>query len=785
MAIPFPLNTLPVLHPSAPPSPSIIQPDADRQPDPLLASIIADALSGIALSISRTEAMTTTVQAGGAEMGEAHTLPPATTVVSASETFRVDISPEENITSDHAAAVSSTSDAASDRTVKLYDAPPITSSGESDCHVDEPTVRPVTRETREELVSASPVADAEHWHEEEVLDPVSESVSAVPTPYFAFPSSPSPPQGSGFGFSSVSPSPFPAISDEHEDDEDSSRTEAFREYLLSDIWSSQKHSFHRLGETSKRRRRISSMSAPATVGDEFNSDSYIGAHAVAEEETRRAIEGGFRRAMRESGRNARSQKTLSLQALPPAAEENEESLEAGILSLFTSATRALFGPIRPNDETTPQASNAHAPTITNTTTTVGSARISNISRAVHGEEYESSISSSSFSSTAGGFWGDEDHDDPHEEHGRHRRKTKGWAYGVDAGSTYSNDTRSFESHTDEGDHGEDDDDDDYHNDGHGDMDDAVGGSEEFMGAVHSFHDDRLADLALGMASTSIVTAPLSVAVPARVASSSSVQTMIAPRTGMDVDRRGMVGAGRVAPSWISTEADGSEVGVRSEVSGESTVIGVPGPVSMHRQPSIPPSFYRLGVYVAIGDAGGSVGGKGKVSKLISSSYTTYTVTIKLLRPNIPMYGNSSPVTFTIHRRYREFRAFYESMVKKYKSIGPWPEFPRKSFFGKRYVKYRFAHSTISHRLNCFSSLLSFVALHPALYNSPVTLNFFGVAARGRDGMGHGVIGGGVVIYERGNKKGQEDGGGGRKKKGIVGIGNIGGSAVVRSFSNPL
>ncbi|KAJ3068085.1 hypothetical protein HK102_007267, partial [Quaeritorhiza haematococci] len=192
-------------------------------------------------------------------------------------------------------------------------------------------------------------------------------------------------------------------------------------------------------------------------------------------------------------------------------------------------------------------------------------------------------------------------------------------------------------------------------------------------------------------------------------------------------------------STISSVASSSYVygnGLRAEVQLFATPPG-----------HIPTVFYRHGVYIGVSQIS-TPERKGKIDKMLNG-YTQYTLTVKLLRPGIPLYGNSAACTFTVYRRYREFRSFYQELVKKYrKLISGWPEFPKKSFFD------RFHPDTIQHRISSFATLFTFVCLHPQLYNSPIVLNFLGVAARGREGLGRGLdypfAPGGLVIYENGS-----------------------------------
>jgi len=131
---------------------------------------------------------------------------------------------------------------------------------------------------------------------------------------------------------------------------------------------------------------------------------------------------------------------------------------------------------------------------------------------------------------------------------------------------------------------------------------------------------------------------------------------------------------------------------------------------------VPTDYYRLGVYMYITNP--CIVQTRTMMERMFSAHTLYTITVKLLKPLIPMYRNDRVCTFTIHKRYRQFRSFYKEIHRKYKdSITDLPEFPKKTFFD------RFDTNTIIDRANAFSKLLSFISLHPNLYNCPVLLTF--------------------------------------------------------------
>jgi len=131
---------------------------------------------------------------------------------------------------------------------------------------------------------------------------------------------------------------------------------------------------------------------------------------------------------------------------------------------------------------------------------------------------------------------------------------------------------------------------------------------------------------------------------------------------------------------------------------------------------VPIDYYRLGVYMYITNP--VIVQTRTMMERMFSAHTLYTITVKLLRPNLPMYRNDNVCTFTVHKRYRQFRSFFKEIHKKYKDqITGWPEFPKKTFFD------RFDDNTIIERADAFSKLMSFISLHPYLYNCPVLLTF--------------------------------------------------------------
>ncbi|KAJ1533689.1 hypothetical protein HK096_004915 [Nowakowskiella sp. JEL0078] len=129
---------------------------------------------------------------------------------------------------------------------------------------------------------------------------------------------------------------------------------------------------------------------------------------------------------------------------------------------------------------------------------------------------------------------------------------------------------------------------------------------------------------------------------------------------------------------------------------------------------ITPDFYNLGLHIAVSDP--------TISHDKLENFTSYTITIKLLRPNVQGFNNDTVCTLTVNRRYSEFRHFYLSIMKKYLAIQDWPELPKKSIFD------RFNKKTIDDRTQAFSTIMSFIALHPVLHRCPEILEFLGFVA---------------------------------------------------------
>ncbi|KAJ3345813.1 hypothetical protein HDU83_003704 [Entophlyctis luteolus] len=108
-------------------------------------------------------------------------------------------------------------------------------------------------------------------------------------------------------------------------------------------------------------------------------------------------------------------------------------------------------------------------------------------------------------------------------------------------------------------------------------------------------------------------------------------------------------------------------------------------------------------------------------------HTRYTLVFKILRPQIYPFDNDYPFEIIFDRRYAEFRELFLELTKTYQDrIFSWPPFPKRTFFG------RFDPAIVSSRMNAFSTLLNFIALHPTLFNSLAVLKFLGIDLRNED-----------------------------------------------------
>ncbi|RKO86781.1 hypothetical protein BDK51DRAFT_37758 [Blyttiomyces helicus] len=441
--------------------------------------------------------------------------------------------------------------------------------------------------------------------------------------------------------------------------------------LLASLWDSEnlELAFGPRRDRDRRRRRVSALSAPPTFTDPFDPESYLGADAIRQEEDRRAADGGRRRAL--LGRNRRENAFSGEAGWSRVAHEPEG--ERGFLRLFTSATRAFFGtdhhanaipapppppPLPPLPATSPDLRRSRCATCLryhrrrsphrfvprdgsesgadveddeeddvideedDDSRLCGSeigdidcvecdnADAADASVNPFGTSPTSSTSSSSPFKLRSSTTSHRHHlrlhpgrtSDPDEEQGplRTPKKTKGWAYGVD----YT-DSICSEATEDATDDLADELDDDLDNEDDDDDDD------HSQNDIDSENDER-------------VPPPPAPASPPPVAPASPASPPSPP------------------PS-------------------PPPMLMVPAP-SLRLKGGIPPAFYRHGVHLSVGEpVGGGPGGRNSVERLLMD-YTVYTVTVKLLRPHVPHFGNSSVVTFTVHKRYREFRSFYLALA---------------------------------------------------------------------------------------------------------------------------
>ncbi|KAJ3351958.1 hypothetical protein HDU83_008481 [Entophlyctis luteolus] len=135
-------------------------------------------------------------------------------------------------------------------------------------------------------------------------------------------------------------------------------------------------------------------------------------------------------------------------------------------------------------------------------------------------------------------------------------------------------------------------------------------------------------------------------------------------------------------------------------------------------------------------------------------HTSYTLVFKILRPQIYPFDNEAPFEITVDRRYTEFRELFLELTKMY----------RDKIFS------RFDPAIVTSRMNAFSALLNFIALHPTLFNSPPVLKFLGIDLHGEDsGVSRGRRASAALVEPASSSaRGRNDGSPGR-----------------RSFSNPL
>ncbi|OUM59212.1 hypothetical protein PIROE2DRAFT_69887 [Piromyces sp. E2] len=193
-------------------------------------------------------------------------------------------------------------------------------------------------------------------------------------------------------------------------------------------------------------------------------------------------------------------------------------------------------------------------------------------------------------------------------------------------------------------------------------------------------------------------------------------TTLAPRFGGNFDNLFYRGMRQWDDETSSTYSRFNDAESKNPIEIASMPEGIRESVNYPTIKQIPLPYYRYGVYMYITNP--VIVQTRTMMERMFSAHTIYTITVKLLRPNLPMYRNDSICTFTVHKRYRQFRSFYKEIHKKYKdTINDWPEFPKKTYFD------RFDSDTIKKRAFAFSSLMSFISLHPLLYNCPVLLTF--------------------------------------------------------------
>ncbi|KAI9359284.1 hypothetical protein DFJ73DRAFT_121333 [Zopfochytrium polystomum] len=157
----------------------------------------------------------------------------------------------------------------------------------------------------------------------------------------------------------------------------------------------------------------------------------------------------------------------------------------------------------------------------------------------------------------------------------------------------------------------------------------------------------------------------------------------------------------------------------------------PSPSASTAAPTVPLAFYKYGLYMTVEPApvrGGQPSPLPALSDFVggwlTTEFTLYTVTVKLLKPRVTGFRNAVPCSFTVNRRFREFELLYKSLLDEYgEFISDWPHFPSKGYFG------RFQPTTIAHRTAAFREILFFVSQHPDLHFCPPLLKFLGVRVR--------------------------------------------------------
>ncbi|KAJ3084199.1 hypothetical protein HDU99_002737 [Rhizoclosmatium hyalinum] len=168
---------------------------------------------------------------------------------------------------------------------------------------------------------------------------------------------------------------------------------------------------------------------------------------------------------------------------------------------------------------------------------------------------------------------------------------------------------------------------------------------------------------------------------------------------------------RITPSWVAWICGAMEdllLPASSSLTRGSDSIPAPVFGGVPAFITVPSAFYRNGVYVTVS--------KPKYNPVLGA--ITYTVACSLLKINIPQIGNEVTLQIAVEKRFTDFRNLYGKLRRMFASeIPSWPDIPSKSYFK------RFHASTVNMRLSAFSSFMTFVVLHPILYNSPPFLDF--------------------------------------------------------------
>lgn len=104
------------------------------------------------------------------------------------------------------------------------------------------------------------------------------------------------------------------------------------------------------------------------------------------------------------------------------------------------------------------------------------------------------------------------------------------------------------------------------------------------------------------------------------------------------------------------------------------------PVNETMQSMIPQHYYVNGVYITIDDTA-LIGGKDSLG-----SFTQYTMTVKLLKPNVSLFKNTSAMTFPVYFRYSTLRRMYLTLKNSFKQL-KFPVFPGRVYIGKSFWSF--------------------------------------------------------------------------------------------------